>query len=165
MMNPEHRFRAVIEDAGEGGAYVVIPFDVELIFGKKRIKVRALLGGQPYRGSVVRMGTDCHVLGVRKDIREKVGKSIGDEIDVVLTEDTDARVVDVPADLHAALTPNARARATFEALSFTHQKTYVDWIESARREATRRGRVARAVALLAEGVKRQGEAEGQQRTA
>jgi hypothetical protein len=159
MMNTEHRFRAVIEDAGEGGAYVVIPFDVEQTFGKKRVKVRALLGGQPYRGSVVRMGTDCHVLGVRKDIREKVGKSIGDEIDVVLTEDTDARVVDVPADLRAALTPNARARATFEALSFTHQKTYVDWIESAKREATRRDRVARAVALLAEGIKRPGAAE------
>ena len=46
---------AVIEDAGTGGAYVTIPFDVEKTFGKKRVKVKALLGGEPYQGSLARM--------------------------------------------------------------------------------------------------------------
>ena len=35
----EHKFVAVIEDAGNGGAYVVVPFDVEQAFGKKRVKL------------------------------------------------------------------------------------------------------------------------------
>ncbi len=33
-MTEKYRFQAVIEDAGGGGAYVTIPFDVEKAFGK-----------------------------------------------------------------------------------------------------------------------------------
>ena len=52
-------FTALIDDAGGGGAYVLIPFDVEKTFDKKRVKVRADIEGETYRGSLVRMGTDC----------------------------------------------------------------------------------------------------------
>ncbi len=152
-MKREHRFNAVIEDAGGGGAYVTIPFDVEQVFGKKRVKVRAALAGEPYRGSLVRMGTACHVLGVRKDIRAKTGRGIGDLIDVGLSEDVDARVVEVPADLQAALDCDAAAAARFAALAFTHQQAYVSWITSAKRAVTRAGRLTRALALLVKGVR------------
>lgn len=152
-MKPAQPFTAVIEDAGGGGAYVVIPFDVERVFGKKRVKVRGRFDGVPYRGSLVRMGTAFHILGIRKDIRAKLGKSIGDEVEVVVVEDTEDRVVELADDLRRALTGNQKARATFADLAYTHQKAYVDWIEAARRTATRRARVARAVTLLAEGKK------------
>lgn len=69
-------FRAVIEDAGSGGAHVTIPFDVEQVFGKKRVKVKAIIAGEQYRGSLVSMGEDHHILGVRKDIRERAGKTL-----------------------------------------------------------------------------------------
>jgi hypothetical protein len=61
-MSPKQKFRAVIEDAGGGGAYVSIPFDVEQIFGNKRPKVKATIQGVPYRGTLVRMGGACHLL-------------------------------------------------------------------------------------------------------
>lgn len=32
-------FRAVIEDVEGGGAFVIIPFDVEQVFGKKKVKI------------------------------------------------------------------------------------------------------------------------------
>ena len=83
-MSSTHTFRAVIEDAGDGGAFVTIPFDVEQAFGKKRVKVLATIQGVPYRGSLVRMGGECHLLPVLKDIRRQTGKSIGDEIEVQL---------------------------------------------------------------------------------
>ncbi len=152
-MKREHRFSAVIEDAGGGGAYVTIPFDVEHVFGKKRVKVRATLAGEPYRGSLVRMGTACHVLGVRKDIRAKTGRTIGDVIEVVLSEDLDARVVEIPADLQAAFDRDAAAAARFGALAFTHQQAYVSWITSARRAETRAGRIPRALERLLEGAR------------
>ena len=75
-MSEKIKFRAVIEDAGKGGAYITAPFDVEQVFGKKRVKVKALIGGEEYRGSLVRMGGECHILGVSKAIREKIGKTI-----------------------------------------------------------------------------------------
>lgn len=53
-MTEKHSFRAVIEQADGGGAYVSIPFDVEKTFGKKRVPVKATIDGEPYRGSLVR---------------------------------------------------------------------------------------------------------------
>ena len=52
----------------------------------------------------------------------------------------------MPDDLAAALGPDERS--FFDSLSFTHQREYVEWIESAKREATRRSRIAKAVELL-----------------
>lgn len=147
-MSQFYKFRAVIEDAGNGGAYVTIPFDVESTFGKKRVKVAATIEGVPYRGSLVRMGTDCHILGIRKDIREQIGKGIGDEIEVTVAEDTEERVAAVPPDLAAALEKSPEAKINFEKLSYSHQKEYINWIEEAKRAETRQVRIERAIAKL-----------------
>lgn len=44
-MDKRHTFRATIEHAGGGGAFVTVPFDVENAFGKKRVQVSATIGG------------------------------------------------------------------------------------------------------------------------
>ncbi len=141
-MAKRRKFRAVIEDAGGGGAFVTIPFDVEQAFGQKRVKVKATLGGEPYQGSLVRMGGDCHILGVRKDIRARLGTSIGDEIEVVLTEDTAPRLVTVPADLQQALDRDPAASARFRQHAYTRRKELVDWITNAKRAETRQARLS-----------------------
>lgn len=68
------------------GAYIEIPFDVKAEFGRSRVPVDATFDGEPYAGSLVRMGTPCHILGVRKDIRAKIGKQPGDTVHVTLRE-------------------------------------------------------------------------------
>lgn len=40
----------------------------------------------PYQGILVRMGTPCHIIGVRKDIRAKIGKQPGDTVRVTIAE-------------------------------------------------------------------------------
>jgi uncharacterized protein YdeI (YjbR/CyaY-like superfamily) len=62
--------------------------------------------------------------------------------------------VKVPADLQKALNRNARAKDAFEAFSSSHRREYVDWIEEAKREETRRKRVASAIEWMAEGKPR-----------
>jgi hypothetical protein len=147
------RFTSVIESAGGGGAFVSIPFDVELAFGKKRVPVEATIDGEPYRGTLVRMGGPSHILVVLKSIREIIGKGPGDPVDVVIAEDLNPRVVDVPGDLARALKSKPKALMFLRGLSYTDQKEYVRWIESAKRRETRANRVARAVAMLGRGEK------------
>jgi len=78
-MNQEIEFDAVIKKVPDiDGAYVEIPFDVKTKFGKGRVPVHATFDGEPYDGSLVRMGTSCHILGIRKDIRAKINKQPGD---------------------------------------------------------------------------------------
>lgn len=153
QVSEKHTIRAVIEDAGDGGAFVTIPFDVEQVFGKKRVKIQATIEGEPYRGSLVRMGGPCHILGIRKDIREKIGKTYGEEIEIVLEEDTEPREETVPQDLRQAFEGHPEAWAFFNQLSYTHQKAYVRWIEEAKRVETRQSRIAQAIERLKQGKK------------
>lgn len=62
--------------------------------------------------------------------------------------------VEMPADLKRALAKNARARAAFEGFSPSHRREYVEWIEEAKREETRKKRLARAIEWMAEGKSR-----------
>jgi hypothetical protein len=149
-MPQKQTFTAVIQDPGGGGAFVEVPFDVEATFGSRRPKVKALIEGVLYRGTLTRMGTDCHILGIRKDIREQVGKTFGDEVTVMLEPDIEPRVVELPENLKKAFRIEREAKARFEKLSYTHQKEYVDWINEARREETRQRRVAKTIEMLNE---------------
>ena len=82
-----YEFDAVIKKVPDiDGAYVEIPFDVKKEFGKGRGKVHAVVDTAEYDGSIVRMGTLCHILGLRKDIRAAIGKQPGDTVHVTITE-------------------------------------------------------------------------------
>lgn len=87
MNDKEYVFEAEIQKVPDmDGAYVEIPFDVRKEFGKGRVKVHAWFDGTAYDGSLVRMKTPGHILGVRKDIRAAIGKQPGDMVQVVLRE-------------------------------------------------------------------------------
>lgn len=147
-MTKKQIFMAVIQNAGGGGAFVEVPFDVEKEFGSKRPKVSALIEGIPYRGTLTRMGTDCHILGIRKEIREQAGKTFGDEITITIEPDTEPRLIEIPADLMKELKKDREARALFEKLSYTHQKEYVSWITEAKKQETRQGRILKTIEML-----------------
>ncbi len=152
-MTEKYTFRAMIEDPGGGGAFVRIPFDVEEVFGKKRVKIKALIDGEPYRGTLVGMGEPWHILIVIKAIRTKIGKTFGDEVEVVLEEDIEPRVVEVPSDLKVAFAESPQAKSFFSKLSYIHQREYVNWINKAKRAETRQRRIAKTIEMLIEGVK------------
>ena len=54
--------------------------------------MEALFDGEPYEGSVVNMGVKnedgsiCYIIGIRKDIRKKIGKEPGDTVEVIIKE-------------------------------------------------------------------------------
>lgn len=82
-----YEFDAVLQKVPDiDGAYVEFPYDVKEEFGKGRVKVYAEFDGESYEGSLVRMGTPGHIIGVRKDIRKKIGKSPGDIVHVRIKE-------------------------------------------------------------------------------
>jgi len=60
----------------------------------------------------------------------------------------------VPPVLVAALRKNAKAKATFDAFSYSHKKEYVEWISEAKQEETRARRLATAIEWLSEGKAR-----------
>jgi hypothetical protein len=145
----KHDFQAVIEEGRGGGAWVAIPLNVPEVFGTKgRVPVQATIDGVPYRGSVVPMGAGMHILGVKKDIRQSIGKDIGQKVRVTLERDAQERIVEVPRDLQAALNRDAVAKAVFETMSYTHRKEYVGAVEEARKPETRKRRIDKTLEML-----------------
>src|SRR5258706_16324086 len=151
FMPNKQSFTAPIKNAGGGGAYVEVPFDVEKVFGSKRPKVKALIEGVPYRGTLVRMGSECHMLPVLKDIREQIDKDFGDEVKITVEPDIEPRLVEIPKDLLKQFKKDKDAKAFFDKLAYTHQKEYAKWIEEAKREETRQNRVMKTIEMLKKG--------------
>lgn len=150
-MTQKLTFKAVIQNAGGGGAFVDIPFDVEKVFGAKKPRVRAVIEGVPYRGILSRMGGDQHILIILKGIREQIGKTFGDEIAITVEPDTEPRLVEVPKDLASEFKKDKEAKAFFDKLSYTHRREYVNWINEAKREETRQNRIVKTIEMLKQG--------------
>ncbi len=92
-MHRIYKFEAVIEPVPDkGGAFVRFPYDIRAEFGKGRVKAEITFDGEPYSGSIVNMGVKnedgsvCYIIGIRKDIRSKIGKQPGDTVFVTVTE-------------------------------------------------------------------------------
>ncbi len=112
MITKTYEYDAVMEPADRGGAYVPFPYDLRAELGMGRVKVHATFDGEPYDGSIVNMGVKnddgqmrrqsretedadrcfqqptaiCYIIGVRKEIRAKIGKQPGDSIHVTIRE-------------------------------------------------------------------------------
>ncbi len=155
MSSKKYEFDAIIlkhEDID--AAYVEFPFDVETEFRVKgHVKVKAWFDDVPYRGSLAKMGHACHWLGITQEIRKKLGKKPGDRVHVLLNQDLEERTVTPPDDFLSLLKNNPDSLAFFTRLSFTHQKEYVEWIESAKKAETRSARLEKALEMLKQGIK------------
>lgn len=87
-----HRFTSIIIQNGDMDAgYIVVPIDIRREYGVGRLKVEATFDGVPYSGSVVNMGVKdadgniCYIIGITKAIRQKIGKTFGDSVEVAIT--------------------------------------------------------------------------------
>jgi hypothetical protein len=155
-LQARRKFTSILEkpDDGIDGAYVSIPFNVKKVYGTKgHVKVKAWFDGYPYRGILANMGTGCHIIIVRKDIRQAIGKNPGDKITVELEQDNEERVVVVPDDLKKALSQSQKAEAFFNSLSYSNRKEYVVWITSAKKPETRESRLSNTIKKLLQGKK------------
>ena len=152
-MTKKHTFTATIQNAGGGGGFVEVPFNVEEAFGSKRPKVKAMIEGVSYRGILTRMGGDHHLLIILKGIREQIGKTFGDEVKITVEPDTEPCVIEIPKDLMKELKKDKEAKAFFDKLSYTHQREYVTWVTEAKREETRQNRIVKTIEMLKKGQK------------
>ena len=76
----------ILQNENMDAAYVEVPFDIKAMFGKGRLLVHATFDGVAYDGQIVKMGTPCFIIGLRKDIRKKIGKTFGDTVHVAFWE-------------------------------------------------------------------------------
>lgn len=149
-------FKAIIQQNGEmNAAFVEFPFSTEELFNKKgQVKIKAVFDGKvEYRGSLAKMKSDCHILGLTQEIRKQLGKTFGDEVSVSLIEDKDERVVEIADDIALVFNENPEAKNLFDKMSYTHRKEYIRWIEEAKKPDTRENRKVKMIQMILDGKK------------
>ena len=127
---------------------ITIPFDVEKIFGAKRVPVKVWVNGAEYRSTVVRM-SGKYMMIVPKIFRNAAGIKGGEMIEVTMEKDLEKRTVEVPEDFAEALR-NADLTDAFAKMSFTHQKEYVNAVKDAKKEETRLRRIEKNLQMIRE---------------
>ena len=152
----KYKFKAKIQAADRGGAYVFFPYDVEKEFGTKgKVAVNVTFDGVPYKGSLFKYSYPQHILGILKSIREQIGKQPGDTVDLAIWKDEELRTVEIPADFRNRLKKESLL-TIFEKLSYAHRKEYCRWITEAKKDETRLRRLEKAVETLRNGMKTPG---------
>ena len=143
------KFEAILEKHDKFDATgVTIPFDVEEVFGHKRLPVKVRINDAEYRSTIFRM-KGKYLLVVPRLFREAAGVRAGGRVTVEIERDTDARTVEVPEDLANALSEAGLSEA-FAKMSYTHRKEYANAVTEAKKPETRARRIARAVEMIAE---------------
>ncbi len=153
-MTAKKTFKAKLGSADAGSLFFEVPFDLKAAFGKSRPPVRVTLHGPAgpfsYRSTPALYGGRWYI-PVRRDRREAAGVALGDVLRVTMELDAAPRVVKAPPPLAAALKKNARAKAAWAALSYSHRQEHAAAILEAKKPETRARRVAKAIELLSKG--------------
>jgi uncharacterized protein YdeI (YjbR/CyaY-like superfamily) len=118
---------------------------------KARLRVKGKIDGTPFSGTLLPFGSGKHFIVVKKEIRDRIGKKEGDEVEVEMDVDSSPVRVAVPEDMSRALAKNKSAKAAFDGMAPSHRKAYVAWIEGAKKAETRAGRIEKAVEMIAKG--------------
>jgi len=141
---PAKRFTVELERVGKTATMFRVPFDLTEAFGRARPPVKVTIRGHRWRTTPGVYGGIGHVV-VNREVKAATGVDAPDRVAVVMELDTEPRRISVPKDLAVALAADADAKAAFSKLSFTHRREYVEWLEEAKRPATRARRIAATV--------------------
>ena len=143
------KFQVRLQGSDDSTAtYALVPPSVMRAFeGRVRVPVRVTVNGVTWRTTICNMGLGpC--IGVNAAVRNAAAVHRGDRITFEIERDTAERTVNVPADFAKAL--RAAERRAFDAMSYSHRKEYVEWIEAAKKPETRLRRIRKACEALHE---------------
>jgi hypothetical protein len=147
------RFAATVS-AGRGGKLLVpVPFDPDLVWGRKqRHHLAGTVNGARVRAVLEPAGDGFgFTLGPKSPAAR--GLAAGDRVTVEIAAEGPQRD-DLAEDVAAALAADPDAAAFFDSLAQFYRRAYLRWIDATKRRPDQRAeRIAEVVGLLRSGIK------------
>jgi Domain of unknown function (DUF1905)/Bacteriocin-protection, YdeI or OmpD-Associated len=150
------RYQTLIKKFSEmgektGWTYIEIPAEVaQKIFpnNKKSFRVKGKLDAYEFSGvSLLPMGEGLFIMALKADVRKKIKKIHGANLQVEIEHDKTEYQLD--ADFVECLEDDFLAKKYFYSLPKSHQKYFSKWIESAKTNITKEKRILKVVKALA----------------
>lgn len=149
-------FKAEIErfaEMGEktGWTYVFIPLAIANMIKpdcRKSYRVKGRLDHIEIVGiALVPMGEGNFIIALNAGIRKQLKKDLGGVLELVLEEDTTFKI-ELPEDLEVCLSDEPHLLKNFLKQPKSHQNWYINWLNSAKTEATRTKRIVKIVLAM-----------------
>jgi Domain of unknown function (DUF1905) len=86
MLNKKFKAKLQKSQNKGGWTYVVWPSAAKFFGTYGAVKVRGKIDGHPFETSFMAMGNGTQMLPVKADIRQAIGKEVGETVTVVLEE-------------------------------------------------------------------------------
>ena len=141
------KFRAQVEPNEPMRGLEVPAQVVEALGGGKRPRVIITINGHSWRSRVAIM-RGRYLLGLSNANREAAGVVTGEGVEIDLALDPEPHAVNVPEDFARALDADPAARAAYDRLTRSRKREHVRAIENAKKPATRKRRIDKALATL-----------------
>jgi hypothetical protein len=131
---------------------LIVPLEALESLGGKAIKrVICTLNGHSFRLGLHPMKTGERYLMISKEVRQKAGLALGDQITITLIPDPEPDAVDLPEEFAEGLAEWPEAAAGFQQLNPSMKRALAHHISSAVRPETRADRIVKALHRLAAG--------------
>jgi len=145
---PVKKFRSKLEKAGSW-TIVKVPFDAKRTFGSaSHIRVKGMIDDVPFNISLMPMGDGVHCFPVKAELRKAIGKDTGDAVNVILEQDHEKRVFEVPSELTGAFKASKEAKRMFDSYSASMQREHCRYIAEGKKKETRESRAVATVLKL-----------------
>ena len=133
---------------GDGNhASLLIPDNVlEKLGANRRAPLKITINRHTYRSTATGVGGECRVVFPQRE-RDQSGASAGDLVSVTLELEVGHRTVELPTELHKALS-KAKLLAKFEALTYSKRKEFARQVEEAKAEETKAKRIQKVIDSL-----------------
>jgi hypothetical protein len=148
-------FCAVLEAGGPSfmpTQIVVVPDAVRAALGPGTKRVVCTIGGHAERLGLLPQEGGGRYLLLRKDLCERLGLKIGQELALSLAPDPAPDHIDLPDELAEALAAWPEAEAAFQAYSGSHKRAMARHVATAKAAETRARRAVQLAERLARGA-------------
>lgn len=119
-----------------------------------QVSVDARVDGHPVQTTLSPDGAGGHWMTLDAALMAAIGASVGAVVGVQLQPVDSEPEPSVPADLRRALAAVPAARAQWDDITPVARRDFIQWIETAKKAATRERRIANACDMLASGKRR-----------
>jgi hypothetical protein len=149
-------FRPVATAKAVAWTFLTLPKEASARLPSRGItSIEGTLNGLAFRARLAPDGQGGHWLKVDRKLREAAGAKAGDIVSLEIAPAAEEPEPRAPADLRKALAAaHPKTRAVWSDITPAARRDWVQWIESAKQEATRLKRIASACDMLAKGKRR-----------